>query len=41
MSIPESFADLPLDPDEPYQPDLYGQRWAPVLIAARNACRLA
>ncbi len=22
MSIPESFADLPLDPDEPYQPDL-------------------
>ena len=22
MSIPESFADLPLDPDEPYQADL-------------------
>ena len=21
MSIPESFADLPLDPDEPYEPD--------------------
>ena len=28
MSIPESFADLPLDPDEPYQPDLKAYKHA-------------